>query len=425
MQAVYSNSDEVMQMQRELKGMHKDMNSTLLEGFKELDQAAKHTHQQLDDISQGQHEIARQQVQLADTLAKNIQRLKESALHSLDELKLSQIVAMEETRSSLKGLSEGARRAQLNFEVWRMELDQKNQLLLRGSEDMLMAQEAFVTKQGSIMATLDRLFSLYDSILYESRALKVFLFYALSVVFLHFITSAKQANNARPLLYTVLCLCMSAELYLTRTHGTLLKNQQWLQTQSYWIRAAFTGFSAFAIVFFILTYRDINWRNHELLLEILRKLSEPTSQQARKSISSHRSWLEDVKSFNSGPPQAMPPFNCPFILRPSSWKQLFVSKIIRRVHKLMRRWRRERGSMHRSEKDDALKGWMASRGMDLSSLDHSDSSDDSENDPDFECPSQVSCWAVPSDHRPCLDRYLLRSQCNNRCRGLGSWRTQF
>ncbi|MCO5608507.1 hypothetical protein L7F22_062718 [Adiantum nelumboides] len=414
-EAVYNNSDEVMQMQKELKGIHMDMNTTLLAGFKELDQAAKHTHQQLDDISQGQHEIAQQQVHLADTLAQNIQRLKESALHSLDELKQSQAMAMEETRSSLKGLSEGARRAQANFDEWRIDLDEKNQLLLRGSEDMLIAQEAFVTKQKSIMATLDRLFSLYDSILYESRALKMFLFYALSLVFLHFITSAKQASSARPLLYIVLCLSMVAELYLMRTHGARLKNQQWLKTQCHWIRVAFAAFSAFTTVFFILTYRDINWRNHALLLEILRKLSESSSHQAKQTITSHHSGWEEMKKINSDPTQAMS-FCRPFVIRHTSWKQLMASRIIRRVHKFIGRQRSSGSRLRTSGEGDALKDWMASRGMDLSSLDYSDNSED---DPDFECPPQMSCW---TNQFPSSDRYFLRSKCDNRRCRVGSWR---
>eukprot|EP00250_Pteridium_aquilinum_P004482 c14684_g1_i2 orf=78-830(+) len=250
-----------MQMQMELKDVQQEMNSTLLAAFKELDQAAQQTHQQLTHISQGQEDIARQQVHLADALAQNIERLKESALHSLGELRDSQALAMEETRLSLKGLSEGVQRARVHFEIWRVELDQKNQLLLRGSEEILRAQEAFVSKQGSILATLDRLFSLYDSILYESRALKMFLFYSTSLVFFHVLTSAKQTNGARPLLYSGLCLSLVIELYLMRTYGTLLKNQQWLQTQCYWIRAVFAAFTALVIAVFILTYRDINWRN--------------------------------------------------------------------------------------------------------------------------------------------------------------------
>ena len=64
-----------------------------------------------------------------------------------------------------------------------------------------LLQEAFVMKQGSILSTLDRMFSLYDNILYESRALKLFVFYGTLAVFIHVLTSAKQTNNARGILY--------------------------------------------------------------------------------------------------------------------------------------------------------------------------------------------------------------------------------
>lgn len=411
-------------MQMELKDIHQEMNSTLLAGFKEMEHAAQHTQQQLTDISQGQDEIARQQVHLADALALNIQRLKESALHSLDELKDSQAMAMEETRSSLKGLSEGARRAQLNFEIWRVELDQKNQLLLRGSEDMLRAQEAFVSKQGSILATLDRLFSLYDSILYESRALKMFLFYATSLVFIHVLTSAKQTNGARPVLYSGLCISMAIELYLMKTYGTLLINQQWLQTSCYWIRAVLAAFTALVIALFILTYRDINWRNHQLLLEIHQKLSEPSTHPEGKSINSQQFSFEETNSYDNGPLPEMPCLR-PFSLQASSRKQALTSKIIRRVHKFIRGRRRgNRRLLHRRSgvDDDALRVWMTLHGMDTSVLDSDTNSDDSGDDPDYECPA-MSCWpALPNQyHSP--DRYLLRSQCNERCRRPPPWRT--
>ncbi|KAH7302024.1 hypothetical protein KP509_23G052900 [Ceratopteris richardii] len=255
LEAVYKGSDEILQMQMDLKSMHNDMNATLMEGFNKLDEAAQSTYEHLQGISQVQEEIGHQQVRLADTLSENILHLKDTALESMEELKLSQAMVMEETRSSLKGLSQNVRTAQLEFELWTTELDSKSQAILSGSEEMLKAQELFVNKQNSIMGTLDRLFSLYDITLYESRAFKLFIFYSLSLVFLHFMTSAKQTNSARPLLYPALCISMGTELYLSRAYGSIFDNQQWLQNKCYWIRAVFAVFSAFTIGFFFLTYR--------------------------------------------------------------------------------------------------------------------------------------------------------------------------
>lgn len=413
-QAVYNNSDQVISMQIELKDIHDEMNSTLHAGMKGLDEAAQHTHQKINDISQGQEEIAKQQVRLAAALAENIQRLKESALRSLDELKESQSLAMEETRSSLKGLSEGARRAQVSFEIWRLELDHKNQLLLKGSEDMLSAQEAFVSKQGSILSTLDRLFSLYDSILYESRALKMFLFYSTCLVFVHVLTSAKQTNNARALLYSGLCISMATELYIMRAYGSVLKNQQWIHTRSYWTRATFGAFAVMVIVYFIVTYRDLTWRNHQLLLEIRQKLSESSTRYVMPS-GNYYSKLEDgsdtltKNSFPSTSFSGFPP------TKPCSSNHALASKILHRVHRFIRRRRRGRKQGNKKpEPNDALKVWMASLGLDTAVLDHSDSSDE-DDDPDFDCPG------TSIDNRQY--RYFLRSQCHERCRCTSQMRT--
>lgn len=62
-------------------------------------------------------------------------------------------------------------------------------------------QESFVSKQAAVFSSLERLFSLHNSILLESRALKTFLFYVATSIFIYMSTSAKQTYNARPLLY--------------------------------------------------------------------------------------------------------------------------------------------------------------------------------------------------------------------------------
>ena len=43
-------------------------------------------------------------------------------------------------RLSLQDLSDGAQRARANFDLWRVELDDRNKLLLKGSEAILHAQ---------------------------------------------------------------------------------------------------------------------------------------------------------------------------------------------------------------------------------------------------------------------------------------------
>ena len=58
-----------------------------------------------------------------------------------------------------------------------------------------------MSKQAAVFASLERLFSLHNTILLESRALKTFLFYVATSIFIYMSTSTRQTYNARPLLY--------------------------------------------------------------------------------------------------------------------------------------------------------------------------------------------------------------------------------
>lgn len=401
-QAVYDISDHIKTRQKELQELHHDMNQAIHTGVQDLEKAALQTHQQLHGISEGNKQLSQQQVQLASSLADNIQRLKDSALQSLDELKDSQTSAMEETRESLKGLHDGAQKAQASFETWRTEMDDTNELLLKGSHAMLNAQEAFVEKQGSILSTLDRMFSLYDNILYESRALKLVLFYGTSLVFVHVLTCAKQTNNARAHLYSGLCMSMAMELYLMKAYGSVLQNQQWIETRSYWIRAVFGVFTTTVIFYFIATYRDLSLQNHELLLKMHKKLSNIANQSRSAPY-----YLDDGHS--SADTHEEDQYTGSLFLRfsatASSLSQMLASKILRRVHKFIRR-RRGRKQGVKKPNTDAFRAWMEGHGLDTSTLQQSDDSSEEDDDPDYQYSNHpYEDMALHSD-------YNLRSSCS-------------
>ncbi|KAI5081207.1 hypothetical protein GOP47_0004390 [Adiantum capillus-veneris] len=397
--AVYDISDNIKTQQKELQELHHDMHQAISTDMQELQKAALSTNQQLHDTSEGYKQLAHQQVQLADTLVDNVQRLKDSALQSLSELKDSQTFAMEDTRASFQDLTEGAQKAQESFHTLRTKMDDTNDILLKSSHAILQAQEAFVAKQGSILSTLDRIFSLYDSTLYESRALKMLIFYGMSIVFVHVLTSAKQTNNARAQLYSGLFTSIAVELYIMKAYGSLLQNQQWIQTRSYWIRGTFGISTVILILYYMVTYRDLSSQNHELLLRLHRKLSDLANQPHK-----------DPYYLNNGCNAAEPheengysgPFSLQFTAKAKSLSQGIAHKILHRVHKFVRRRRGRR----KSSKNDALKEWMEGRGLDTSTLQLSDdSSFDDDDDPNY----QIS---EPYMDRAAYNNYNLRSSCS-------------
>lgn len=58
-----------------------------------------------------------------------------------------------------------------------------------------------MSKQAAVFTSLERLFSLHNAILLESKSVKTFLFYVVASVFVYMSTSTKQTYNARALLY--------------------------------------------------------------------------------------------------------------------------------------------------------------------------------------------------------------------------------
>lgn len=258
-----------------------------------------------------------------------------------------------------------------------------------------------MSNQGAIFTTLDRLFDLYNNILHESRVLKLTFFYGSSLFIVHILTSAKQTNRARAMLYAGLCMSMGVELCAIWWHGKLMANQQWIQSQAYWMRRAFGAFTAVVFTYCLATYRDIELWNNKLLLDLHQKLSQQslffTTTEASQFNSSSARWAQNQNEVTKL-----------ISLVPKSQSQTptraMATKILHRVHKFVEGKRRNKITSMSSipQGDDPLKRWMDFRGFDVTMLDETDSSDE---DPDFVPPGGEAVA------RPPYRRYSLRSAC--------------
>ena len=69
------------------------------------------------------------------------------------------------------------------------------------SDWLLILQEAFESKQASMFVALDKLFALHNAMLLESRLIKAFFVYSMSIFIIYMFTSTKQTYPVRPRLY--------------------------------------------------------------------------------------------------------------------------------------------------------------------------------------------------------------------------------
>ena len=121
---------------------------------------------------------------------------------------------------------------------------------------------------------------------------------------------------------------MAVELYVMKAFGSIMNNQQWIQTVSYWSRAMFSMFKAVVTLYSVITFRDISWQNHILLLELDKKLNDLLSQ------SINTPYIQDVQS---QPPYSRDMFltnekgKVSWITNSCTTNQDVVSKIIRRA----------------------------------------------------------------------------------------------
>eukprot|EP01018_Ginkgo_biloba_P016177 Gb_10231 [translate_table: standard] len=195
------------------------------------------------------------------------------ALQGLDNLTQFQAEAFEESRLSLQRLADGARQQQLEFMSYQEELQQTHSRLAHSSATILAAQEAFETKQTTIFMALDKLFSLHNAILLESRAIKTFFFYSIMICVLYMLTSTKQTSSVRAPLYFGLCMTFAIEFLLVRLKGNDLSQQGWIASKTFYVRTAFISIVILHLLASLIRYRDYEVLNYRMLLDIQGKLN--------------------------------------------------------------------------------------------------------------------------------------------------------
>ncbi|XP_059307813.1 protein GAMETE EXPRESSED 1 isoform X1 [Lycium ferocissimum] len=192
------------------------------------------------------------------------------ALVGLQLLNKVQSQALEESRGTLKQLAQLGHEQQEELLSRQKQLQQTHDHLFEKSKSILAAQETFESKQASMFLALEKLFTLHNAMLLESRLIKAFLLYSLSIFLLYMFTSTKQTYDVRPRLYIGLVLTFLIELAILRYGTNEMENQAWIVSI---VRTLFVLLASCQLLYSIWTYRDYEVLNYKMLKTLVEKVN--------------------------------------------------------------------------------------------------------------------------------------------------------
>ncbi|KAJ0261630.1 Protein GAMETE EXPRESSED 1 [Hirschfeldia incana] len=207
------------------------------------------------------------------------------AIESIQSLNQFQSEALQESRSTLQRFVEFSQEQQEDLAKRQEQLQQVHDHLFENSKSMLAAQEAFEAKQASMFVALDKLFALHNAMLLESRVIKAFFIYVLSIFVIYMFTSTKQTYTIRPRLYIGLCVTLALEVASLR-YVNDEEHRAWVINV---LRSIFAALASAQLLHAAFTYRDYEVLNHDILLRLVDKVN---SMQSKREIS----WDEDTDS---------------------------------------------------------------------------------------------------------------------------------
>ncbi|XP_011625339.1 protein GAMETE EXPRESSED 1 [Amborella trichopoda] len=263
---ISSLSEKAIETQREINRVGESMSSKL-----------QSLQNKADDIGNAAAMSLIKQKQLLDG--------QSQALEGLGHLTQFQSQALEESRSTLKKLTDFGQEQQLELIHREEQLRQAHDHLIQNSLSILAAQEAFELKQATIFTALDKLFSLHKAILSESRAIKAFFLYLGMMVFIYMITSTKQTCGIRARLYLGLCVIFAMEFAIIRFGSDELDQHIQFAEKVLYLRISFVVIAFVQLLYSVLTFRDYEVLNHQMLLTVVEKLNAMEAYTEKKKLS--------------------------------------------------------------------------------------------------------------------------------------------
>ncbi|XP_010064844.2 protein GAMETE EXPRESSED 1 [Eucalyptus grandis] len=293
-EAIYEQSRGIAASQAELQEGQEKMKEKIEDGMAKILESSSNLGREIDSLRKEAGEIEKEISRVRDGMFSKMEDLQgkaddigdkagislekqkqlldgqSSALKGLQFLTEFQSEALEESRGTLQQLAEYGRRQQEDLLQRQEQLQLVHNHLIKNSKSILEAQEAFESKQATMFVALDKLFALHNAMLLESRIIKAFFLYSLSIFIIYMFTSTKQTYTVRPWLYIGLCMTFVIEVFILRFTTMGIEEQAWIINL---FRSVF-ALAAFAqLLYAIFTYRDYEVLNHRMLLALVEKVN--------------------------------------------------------------------------------------------------------------------------------------------------------
>ncbi|MED6208634.1 hypothetical protein PIB30_047172 [Stylosanthes scabra] len=314
---VYEQTKKISESQLQLKEGQEGMKRNLEDGVALIKDSYNYLGLEIEKLRNDAIEIEKEVIKLGDTMSTKITSLhtkaedignmagkslhkqqllldgQSMALESLNSLSEFQSKAMEESRKSLEHFAEYGNKQHEELVQRQKQFQGLHDRLMENSKTILAAQESFESKQASMFLALDKLFALQNAVLLESRAIKAFFVYSISIFVIYMLTSTKQTYNVRPRLYIGLCGMFFIEVSILRFVNDNIEQQTWIVSM---VRSFFMAVAAIQLLYAIFTYRDYEKLNHELLLTLVEKVNDMQMQKELLEEDSDINWLQWINT---------------------------------------------------------------------------------------------------------------------------------
>ncbi|KAK9998575.1 hypothetical protein SO802_018178 [Lithocarpus litseifolius] len=268
-----SNSNEIYDSLSSIDTRIQLVASTTKDVGDHIDVVLKHSevlYEQSKELVASQSELQEGQVEMRRSLVDGMATLKDSYNifgQEIDNLRNEAI----ELEKGITKLAEYGHRQQEELLRRQEQIQRVHDNLMENSKSILAAQESFESKQASMFIAVDKLFALHNAMLLESRLIKAFFVYCISIFIIYMFTSTKQIYKVKPWLYIGLCATFIIEVAILRlATDDNIEQKSWIINL---VRSLFLLLASIQILHAICTYRDYEVLNHQMLLTLIEKIN--------------------------------------------------------------------------------------------------------------------------------------------------------
>ncbi|KAB1208697.1 Protein GAMETE EXPRESSED 1 [Morella rubra] len=271
-EVVLEQSEKIAASQSELQRGQDRMKIQLDEGMTAIHDSYNNLGKEINNLQYETVELENKISKVGESMQTKMRSLQGKADDigkGIQSLAKFQSQALEESRDILQQVAKFGHEQQEEVLQRQEQLQRAHDHLAENSNSILAAQEAFEQKQATMFLALDKLFTLHNALLLESRLIKACFVYSIAIFILYMLTSTKSTYSVRPQLYVGLCLTFLIESAILRFMRNDIEQQTWMINL---VRSIFAILASIQILHAICTYRDFERLNYEMLRDLMNKV---------------------------------------------------------------------------------------------------------------------------------------------------------